>query len=267
MLTIEKDIFLNSNFNVLNSPIEINLSALSINETDTTYTREHIDPPNYKINYNDIILVNLSITNRSNISIENLQLKINDDNVFKFIQSSLINKKTKGVFIPENTCSNLFSLGFLHSNEKLTIQFYVTTNLNNLNHFQFNNPINFLTLNSHAICDESSESIIETNQSVLTINSKTSCGLIEIENIGTAPSKNITYRYEIPKGYLVDPDSISYILNGINCNISSKILNNNILFKIDNIPESNSNSNKKIIISLKHKKSSNTLFSAKIDIK
>lgn len=89
------------------------------------------------------------------------------------------------------------------------------------------------------------------DQAVLRVVTRPKEDKIEIENIGSKELKNIVYKYEIPKGYIIDTKSIKYNLNGALCNIFFKTIKNNIVFKFSNIP-GNTYDNKKIIISLKH---------------
>lgn len=91
--------------------------------------------------------------------------------------------------------------------------------------------------------------------------------MIEIENVGSAVSKNIVYRYNVPIGFNVDMSSINYDVSNENCNIHAQKVNRSILFTIDKIFPSNKNDTKKIKINLKHVKTDTNLQNMEIKIK
>ncbi|MDO4535819.1 MAG: hypothetical protein Q4B63_08435 [Clostridium perfringens] len=240
MINIKKEILLDSSFLNKNNEIELNLSRLYTNENKSFNLKT---TSNYlKIKTNDTILANICIKNTLDTPLENIKLKICNDNLFNIIPSSLRNTSTKESYISKNLDCNIFSIGSLNPNESLDIKFNMILNLK-----YFNSPFNRSLKSLNLINHELNDMQIKLDQPTLKITTKPKEDKIEIKNIGSTPLKNIVYRYEIPKGFLIDTNSIKYDLKDILCTISFKIINNNILFKIDNIPN-----DKKIVISLKH---------------
>lgn len=242
MINLKKEILLNSSFLSDNNEINIDLSTLYKDKIENeSFNLENCS--NYlKIKNKDSILTNLFIKNTLDIPLENVKLKICDDGLFNLIPSSLRNTYTKESYISKNINCNIFSLGTLKPNETLNIKFNMLLNLNNSNS-SLNNSLKSLDVINH----ELNNMKIKINQPMLKIDVKPKEDKIEIKNIGLTPLTNIVYRYEIPKGFLIDINSIKYNLKGVPCIIYFKAINNNILFKISNIPV-----DKKIIISLKH---------------
>ena len=242
MINIKREILLDSSSLNKNKEIELNLSSFCTNESKDKIFSLKSTSDYFKIKNNDTILTNLSIKNTLNITLDNVKLKICDDGIFDLIPSSLRNISTKESYISKNLNCNLFSLGSLKPSEILNIKFNMVLNLKNLN-----SPFNMSRNSLSNLKDELSNMNIKLDQPTLKVVTKPKEDKIEIKNIGSTSLKNIVYRYEIPKGFLIDTNSIRYDLKGIPCTISFKVINNNILFNINNIPN-----DRKIVISLKH---------------
>ena len=242
MINIKKEILLDSSFLSKNNEINLNLASLYKDNIKNESFNLKNTSSYLKVKSKDTILTNLSIKNTLDKPLYNIKLKICDDGLFYLIPSSLRNISTKESYISKNINCNIFSLGTLNPKETLSIKFNIILNLKN-----FNSPINKPLKSLDLINQELSNIKIKIDQSTLKITTRPKEDKIEIKNIGSTPLENIIYRYEIPKGYLIDTSSIKYDLKGIPCIISFKIINNNILFKINNIPN-----DKKIVISLKH---------------
>lgn len=242
MINIKKEILLDSSFLNKNNEIRLDLSTLYKDRIENETFNLKSTSSYLKINSKDTLLTNLFIKNTLDKPLDNVKLKICDDGIFNLIPSSLRNISTKETYISKNSNCNIFSLGSLKPSETLEVKFNMILNLKNINS-PFNNSLKSLD----ALNNELSNMKIKVHQSTLKIVTKPKEDKIEIKNIGSEPLKNIVYRYEIPKGFIIDTKSIKYDLKDILCTISFKIINNNILFKIDNIPN-----DKKIVISLKH---------------
>ncbi len=243
MINIKKEMLLNSNSLNQNNEIDFCIFDCCINDKKYNLNTNN---DYVKIQNKDIVLTDLTIKNTLNTQLTDVKLKICDTNFFNFIPSSLRNTYTRETYTSENITCNIFYLGSLNPNEVLNLKFNMIFNLDSLNS-SFNNSSRAL----NQLDEEFKNMKLKIDQSVLRVVTKPKEDKIEIENIGSKALKNIVYNYEIPKGYIIDTKSIKYNLNGTLCNVFFKVINNNIVFKFSNIPESTSD-NKKIVISLKH---------------
>lgn len=255
MINIKKEILLDSSLLNKNNEIELSLLNFYLEENKKLKFKNSNDY--YKIKNKDILSNTLLIKNTLKAPLNNLKLKINEDGPFNLISSSLRNTYTKETYISQNSNFNIYSIGSLKPNETLNIKFNTILNIENYNSY-FNRRF-------HSIDDINNElnsMKLKLEQPMLSIVTKPKEDKIEIENIGSAPSTNIIYRYEFPKNYIIDAKSIRYDLKGLVCSISFKIVNNNILFNISNIPD-----RKKIIIYLKHINVNSLLSPGSMDLK
>ena len=246
MINIKKEILLDSSFIKKNNEFELSLSNLCTKEHEEKVSNLKTASEYLNLKSDDTITANISIKNTLNAPLYNIKLKICDDELLYLIPSSLRNISTKEFYISKNSNCNSFLLGSLKPYETLNLKFNILLKIKNLSS-TLNKSINRLNFMNNYL----NNTPIRIDQPSLKITTLPRENKIEIENLGSSPLKNIVYRYEIPNGFYIDTKSIRYDIKNILCTITFKMINNNLLFKIDNIPE-NTLKNRKITIYLKH---------------
>lgn len=247
MIEIDRNIRIDSSCIKDKDNAEISLLNIYKKESDTI-NNEKGKIKGIEVKNNERVRINIKIENTSDISFKNLSLIINDDNVFKFVHSSLRNCTTKEMYIPVSEGSNTFELGQIAKNQSMKVSFFVKIDTTKLN-------VAKIGYGAHLMSQENEEKddvLIHASQSILMVNKNIRKNMIEIENVGSAVSNNIVYRYNVPRGFNVDMSSIKYDVTNEKCNIHAQKIDRNILFTIDKILPSSKNDAKKIKINLKH---------------
>lgn len=218
-----------------------------------------------ELSTNDVLAIYLSIKNISSKYIKLLKLKFTDDEIFKFIPCSLVNSDTKEVYVSDSADSNLTCLSSLRENETLNIKFYIKTNFTSLDSNKLNSRVKFFDYSKYSNAD-CQRVYLAFKQSAIQLTSMPHKNLLEIENVGTSPLKNVVLRYPIPIGYKVNLGSLSATFNNNPCKIVAKQIGSDLLLKLDSLPAKEKNKTKAVHVFLEHIKYSLKLSDAKLSI-
>ena len=220
-----------------------------------------------KLKLGDSIQIDLNIINQSTLDIDTLKINFNDCNNLKFIFNSLVNIDTKETYNSECINSKCFSIDSLKINECINLRFYLKVSSTNATNINFNTVYNLMTLTPQSyISDSSDNSLFLIKQASLKITEKPLQGIIDIENLGTAPAVDVIYTFNIPKNATTDLSTIKAYLNNNAININYKKLDDCVFFKLPVIPEIINNRISKLRIKFNcHNK--NSIYISKITLK
>lgn len=187
MINIKKEINLNSSLINKNNELKITLSSPCFDKANINNSLCLNQHNEIKVSNNDVISANILIRNTENIPLDDLKFKICNTDIFKFIPSSLKNKRTKELYICESTKDNIFSLGSLDSNDNINIEFCMRAHLNNLT-LSTNSSIKLLSLKNDNLENEKLD-LVKIDRNELQISANPNKNLIELINIGSKPLK------------------------------------------------------------------------------
>lgn len=249
MITITRDFVIDNKITSNDDELNIKISNRYIKKNNN----KDINNKESKVKNNDIIKVLLNIRNISNNDISKLKLTIIDDSSFKFIHSSIRDNKTKAFLFPMSNESNTFELETIHRNSAISLSYFMQYKNSDIVLKRLNSRVNIANCNKF-MSNSQNNTLVLPLIPVLKVNILDSQSQIRIENIGTDESKNVVYKYDIPKGYAVDISSIKYEFYNEKVSIKANKIGNNIVFYIDKIPVSTELDRKILTILLKHRK-------------